>query len=46
MPLTRVVHVELRKMFNTRSGFWLIASIVITAVLTTVGRSPSPPTTS
>jgi ABC-2 type transport system permease protein len=37
VPLSRVVQVELRKMFNTRSGFWLIASIVITAVLTTVG---------
>jgi ABC-type transport system involved in multi-copper enzyme maturation permease subunit len=37
VPLSRVVQVELRKMFDTRSGFWLIASIVITAVLTTVG---------
>ena len=27
--------VELRKMFDTRSGFWLMASIVITAVLAT-----------
>ena len=31
MPLSRVVRVELRKMFDTRSGFWLIASIVIAA---------------
>ena len=36
VPLGRVVRVELRKMFNTRSGFWLMASIVITAVLTMV----------
>ena len=37
-PVTigRVVRVELRKMFNTRSGFWLMASIVITALLTMV----------
>ncbi len=33
IPLARVVGVELRKMFDTRSGFWLMASIVITAVL-------------
>jgi len=31
----RVTQVELRKMFDTRSGFWLIASIVITALLAT-----------
>jgi ABC-2 type transport system permease protein len=37
IPLTRVTQVELRKMFDTRSGFWLIASIVITAFLATVG---------
>ena len=37
VPLSRVVTVELRKMFDTRSGFWLMASIVITALLTTVG---------
>jgi hypothetical protein len=37
VPLSRVVLVELRKMFDTRSGFWLMASIVITAVLTMVG---------
>jgi ABC-2 type transport system permease protein len=35
IPLLRVTQVELRKMFDTRSGFWLIASIVITAVLAT-----------
>lgn len=32
IPLSRLVKVELRKMFNTRSGFWLMASIVILAV--------------
>ena len=37
VPLSRVVQVELRKMFDTRSGFWLMASIVITALLTTIG---------
>jgi hypothetical protein len=36
VPLSRVVRVELRKMFNTRSGFWLLASIVIVALLTMV----------
>jgi ABC-2 type transport system permease protein len=35
IPLLRVTQVELRKMFDTRSGFWLIASIVITALLAT-----------
>ena len=37
VPLGRVVKVELRKMFDTRSGFWLIASIAISAVLATGG---------
>lgn len=37
VPLMRVTQVELRKMFNTRSGFWLIASIAISAVLATGG---------
>jgi hypothetical protein len=37
IPLMRVTLVELRKMFDTRSGFWLIASIVITAFLATAG---------
>ncbi|QBR92932.1 ABC transporter permease [Nocardioides euryhalodurans] len=27
IPTTRLVRVELRKMFNTRSGFWLLVSI-------------------
>ncbi len=35
IPLARIVGVELRKMFDTRSGFWLMASIVITSVLAT-----------
>jgi ABC-2 type transport system permease protein len=34
--LSRVVRVELRKMFDTRSGFWLIASIVITGLIATI----------
>ena len=36
IPLGRVVRVELRKMFDTRSGFWLMASIVIAALVTMV----------
>ena len=36
IPLSRAVRVELRKMFDTRSGFWLIASIVITGLIATV----------
>lgn len=35
IPMTRLVGVELRKMFNTRSGFWLMASIGIACVLAT-----------
>ena len=35
IALTRIIGVELRKMFDTRSGFWLMASIVITSVLAT-----------
>jgi ABC-2 type transport system permease protein len=35
IPMSRVAGVELRKMFDTRSGFWLMASIAITAVLAT-----------
>jgi len=35
VPLSRVTRVELRKMFNTRSGFWLMASIVIAALVAT-----------
>lgn len=36
VPLGRVVKVELRKMFDTRSGFWLMASIAIIAALATL----------
>lgn len=35
IPTRRIIGVELRKMFDTRSGFWLMASIGITAVLAT-----------
>ncbi len=35
IPMTRIVGVELRKMFDTRSGFWLMAGIAIAAVLAT-----------
>jgi len=35
IPLQRVTSTELRKMFDTRSGFWLMASIAILAVLAT-----------
>lgn len=35
IPLSRVVSVELRKMFDTRTGFWLLCSIGILAVLAT-----------
>jgi hypothetical protein len=36
VPLSRTVRVELRKMFDTRSGFWLIASIAITGLIATI----------
>ena len=35
IPMSRLVAVEARKSFDTRSGFWLLASIGITAVLAT-----------
>lgn len=35
VPLGRLVKVELRKMFDTRSGFWLMMSIGILATLAT-----------
>ena len=35
IPLSRLVGVELRKMFDTRSGFWLMASIVIANLVAT-----------
>src|SRR5215210_2160430 len=37
VPLGRLVKVELRKMFDTRSGFWLMMSIAIVATLATIG---------
>ena len=35
IPLSRITRVELRKMFDTRSGFWLMTSIVAVAVIAT-----------
>ena len=35
MPTTRLVKVELRKMFNTRSGFWMLISIGVLSVVAT-----------
>ena len=35
IPMSRLVTVELRKMFDTRAGFWLMASVGIVAVLAT-----------
>jgi ABC-2 type transport system permease protein len=35
IPLSRIVSVELRKSFDTRSGSWLLASVGILAVLAT-----------
>ena len=35
IPLARMVKVEARKTFDTRSGFWLLASIGIAALLAT-----------
>jgi len=35
IPMTRLVKVELRKMFNTRSGFWMLVSIGVLSVLAT-----------
>ena len=34
-PFSRVLGVELRKMFDTRSGLWMMASIVIASALAT-----------
>ena len=33
IPLTRLVTVELRKMFSTRSGFWMLVSIGVLTVI-------------
>lgn len=35
IPLLRIVGVEVSKMFNTRSGFWLMASVGILSTLAT-----------
>src|SRR5688572_15962679 len=35
IPTTRLIKVELRKMFNTRSGFWMLISIGLLSVLAT-----------
>ncbi|HYG94303.1 MAG TPA: ABC transporter permease [Nocardioides sp.] len=35
IPFSRILGVELRKMFDTRSGFWLMASIAILSVIAT-----------
>jgi hypothetical protein len=37
IPFRRILAVELRKMFDTRSGFWLMTGIVGLAVLATAG---------
>ncbi len=36
VPLSRIIKVELRKMFDTRSGFWLMASIGIISLIATL----------
>lgn len=35
IPTARLLAVELRKMFDTRSGFWLMASIVLASLVAT-----------
>ncbi len=35
IPTTRLVRIELRKMFDTRSGFWLLVSIGVLSVMAT-----------
>lgn len=35
IPLGRLIGVELRKMFDTRSGFWLLTSIAVLSVVAT-----------
>ncbi len=36
IPFTRLLGVELTKMFNTRAGFWLMVSIAASALIATV----------
>jgi hypothetical protein len=35
IPVTRLVTIELRKMFDTRSGFWMLVSIGVLSVIAT-----------
>ena len=35
IPITRLVKVEMRKMFNTRSGLWMLVSIGVLSVIAT-----------
>ena len=35
IPTSRIVGVELRKMFDTRAGFWMMTSVVVLAVIAT-----------
>ena len=35
IPTTRLVKIELRKMFDTRSGFWMLVSIGVLSVIAT-----------
>lgn len=37
IPMSRLVKVELRKLVNTRAGFWLVISMAIIAALITAG---------
>lgn len=37
VPFSRLLLVELRKMFDTRAGFWLMAASVIISTLITIG---------
>ncbi|MFL6160540.1 MAG: ABC transporter permease [Marmoricola sp.] len=36
IPMTRLIGVEISKMFDTRSGFWLMTSVGITATIATI----------
>jgi len=36
IPMSRIVGVEVSKMFNTRSGFWLLASVGILSTIATI----------
>lgn len=37
IPFTRLLGVEFQKMFDTRAGLWLMASVVLASLLTTTG---------